>query len=137
MNGVLAWAQATLLPDGSRVVDQEWVQMNLARVKANVEYLRLLNWKVAWTANEDILAVSDASAIKVHGTEFGMTAIRLLSEIMGEAGYLPEGSPGAILKGRLEFSYRSMTILTFGGGVNEVQRDLISIFGLGMPRSMR
>lgn len=137
MNGVLAWAQATLLPDGSRVIDQEWVQMNLARVKANVEYLRLLNWKVAWTANEDILAVSDASAIKVHGTEFGMTAIRLLSEIMGEAGYLPEGSPGAILKGRLEFSYRSMTILTFGGGVNEVQRDLISIFGLGMPRSMR
>jgi alkylation response protein AidB-like acyl-CoA dehydrogenase len=137
MNGVLSWAQETHLPDGSRVVDQEWVQMNFARVKANIEYLKLLNWKVAWTATEDVLEVADASAIKVHGTEFGMTAIRLLSEIIGEAGYLPDGSPGAVARGRLEMSYRAMTILTYGGGVNEVQRDLISIFGLGMPRSMR
>ena len=59
------------------------------------------------------------------------------TEIMGEAGYLPEDSPGAVLKGQLEMNYRSLTILTYGGGVNEVQRDLISIFGLGMPRSMR
>ena len=28
-------------------------------------------------------------------------------------------------------------ILTFGGGVNEVQRDLIALFGLGFPRSAR
>jgi len=134
---VLDWARGTRLPDGRRVIDREWVQMNLARVKANIEYLKLLNWKVAWTATEDILEVADASAIKVHGTEFAMTSVRLLSEIMGEAGYLPEGSPGAVLQGRLEHAYRSMVILTFGGGVNEVQRDLISIFGLGMPRSVR
>jgi hypothetical protein len=66
-----------------------------------------------------------------------MTAIRMLSEILGESAYLPEGSPGAVLKGQLEMNYRGLVILTFGGGVNEVQRDLISIFGLGMPRSMR
>ncbi len=137
MQSVLDWARDTRMADGSRVIDREWVQMNFARVKANVEYLKLLNWKVAWTATEDILQVADASAIKIHGTEFGMTAIRLLTEIMGEAGYLPHGSPGAVVAGRLEHAYRSMVILTFGGGVNEVQRDLISIFGLGMPRSMR
>lgn len=137
LDAVVGWARSTKRADGSRMIDREWVQMNLARVKANVEYLKLLNWKVAWTATEDILEVADASAIKVHGTEYGMTAIRLLSEIMGEAGYLPDGSPGAVLAGRLEFSYRSMVILTFGGGVNEVQRDLISIFGLGMPRPAR
>ncbi|MCB0997616.1 MAG: acyl-CoA dehydrogenase family protein [Acidimicrobiales bacterium] len=137
LDDVADWARATRRADGSRVVDREWVQMNLARVKANIEYLKLLNWKVAWTATHDILEVADASAIKVHGTEYGMTAIRLLSEVLGESGYLPDGSPGAVLAGRLEFAYRSMVILTFGGGVNEVQRDLISIFGLGMPRSMR
>ncbi|MCU1484749.1 MAG: acyl-CoA dehydrogenase [Actinomycetia bacterium] len=137
LDGVLGWAQSTKLADGRRVVDQEWVQMNLARVKAGIEFQKLINWKVAWTATQGHLDVADASTVKVHGTEFQMTVIRLLSEIMGEAGYLPEGSPGAILKGQLEMAYRSMTILTFGGGVNEVQRDLISIFGLGMPRSMR
>ena len=34
---------------------------------------------------------------------------------------------------RLEGLYRGVVILTFGGGVNEMQRDLISTFGLGMP----
>ena len=111
--------------------------MNLARVKAGIEFQKLINWKVAWTATQGHLDVADASTVKVHGTEFQMQVIRLLSEIMGEAAYLPEGSPGAILKGQLESMYRGLVILTFGGGVNEVQRDLISIFGLGMPRSMR
>ena len=137
LDGVLDWAQSTKLADGRRVVDQEWVQMNLARVKAGIEFQKLINWKVAWTATQGHLDVADASTVKVHGTEFQMQVIRLLSEIMGEAAYLPEGSPGAILKGQIEMAYRAMTILTFGGGVNEVQRDLISIFGLGMPRSMR
>jgi hypothetical protein len=56
-------------------------------------------------------------------------------EILGQAGYLMKGSPAAVIAGRLEMNARSMILLTFGGGTNEVQRDLIAIFGLGMPRS--
>ena len=48
---------------------------------------------------------------------------------------IQEDSPGAVLKGRLEYMYRVGSILTFGGGTNEVQRDIISAAGLGMPRS--
>jgi len=131
------WAQETKLADGTRVVDQEWVQMNLARVHTALEFLRLINWKVAWTATQGHLDVADASTIKVFGTEQYMTAIRLLSEIIGEAAYLTEDAPGNYLQGTLELAYRSLLILTFGGGVNEVQRDLIAMFGLGMPRSFR
>ena len=47
-----SWAQETKLPDGRRVIDQEWVQINLARVHAKLEFLRLINWKVAWTATQ-------------------------------------------------------------------------------------
>jgi hypothetical protein len=54
-------------------------------------------------------------------------------EILGEPGYLKKGTPGAVLASRLEGLYRGVVILTFGGGVNEMQRDLISTFGLGMP----
>ena len=55
---------------------------------------------------------------------------------MGQAGgTIVQDSPGAILKGRLEYMYRVGSILTFGGGTNEVQRDIISAAGLGMPRS--
>jgi alkylation response protein AidB-like acyl-CoA dehydrogenase len=137
LTDVRAWAQTTKLPDGRRVVDQEWVQTHLAKVHAEVEFLRLINWKVAWDATEDRLDVADASTIKVFGTEFYLRAFRLLMEILGPAAYLRRGSPGAVLAGRLEMSARSMVILTFGGGTNEIQRDLIAIFGLGMPRSLR
>lgn len=134
---VRAWAQATKLADGRRVVDQEWVQVHLARIHARLEFLKLINWKVAWTATQGRLDVADASTIKVFGTEFYLEAFRLLMEVVGQAGYLVRGSPEAVLAGRLEMYARSMVILTFGGGTNEIQRDLIAIFGLGLPRSLR
>jgi 3-oxocholest-4-en-26-oyl-CoA dehydrogenase alpha subunit len=135
LQDVRAWAQATKLPDGRRVIDQEWVQEHLARVYAELEFLRLINWKVAWQATQGQLDVADASSIKVFGTEFNLRAVRALLEIVGQAGYLTRGSPAAVLAGRLEMQARSIIILTFGGGTNEIQRDLIGIFGLGMPRS--
>jgi alkylation response protein AidB-like acyl-CoA dehydrogenase len=131
---VWGWARETELSDGRRVVDQQWVQIHLARVQA--QYLKLLNWKVAWAAHRG-LNPADASATKVFGTEFALEAYRLLLEIVGQVGYLPEGSPGAVLKGRLEHKARSETIFTFGGGTNEIQRDIIAMVGLGMPRAPR
>jgi alkylation response protein AidB-like acyl-CoA dehydrogenase len=131
------WAQQTRLADGRRVIDQEWVRLNLARVRARLEFLRLINWKVAWTATQGHLDVADASSIKVFGTEFYLEAFRLLFEIIGERGYLRHDSPDAVLRGRLERLYRGMLILTFGGGTNEIQRDLIATFGLGFPRASR
>jgi len=132
-----AWAQATKLGDGRRVIDQEWVQVHLARIHAKLEFLKLINWKVAWTATQGHLDVADASTIKVFGTEFYMEAFRLMLEVIGQAGYLTRGTPEAVLAGRLEMYARSLVILTFGGGTNEIQRDLIAIFGLGLPRSLR
>ena len=137
MTDTRAWAQATKLADGRRVIDQEWVQVHLARIYARLEFLKLINWKVAWTATEGHLDVADASTIKVFGTEFYLEAFKLMMEIVGQAGYLSRGTPEAVLAGRLEMYARSLVILTFGGGTNEIQRDLIAIFGLGMPRSLR
>jgi alkylation response protein AidB-like acyl-CoA dehydrogenase len=137
LEDVRRWAIETRLADGRRVIDQEWVQVSLARVRARLEFLRLMNWKVAWTATEGRLDVADASSVKVFGTEFYLEAFRLLMEVIGERAYLRDGSPEAVLHGRLERNYRSLLILTFGGGTNEIQRDLIAMFGLGFPRASR
>ena len=137
LEDVRAWAQDTKLADGRRVIDQEWVQVHLARVYARLEFLKLINWKVAWTATQGHLDVADASTIKVFGTEFYMEAFKLLLEVVGQAGYLTRDTPDSVLAGRLEMYARSLVILTFGGGTNEIQRDLIAIFGLGLPRSLR
>jgi len=131
------WARTTKLPDGRRVIDQEWVQLNLARVDARLEFLKLINWKVAWAATQKRLDVADASSIKVFGTEFYLEAFRLLMEVVGPLAYLKAGSPEATMKSRMERMYRSLIILTYGGGTNEIQRDLISVFGLGMPMASR
>ena len=137
LDDVRSWAQNTKLADGRRVIDQEWVQVHLARIYSRLEFLKLINWKVAWTATQGHLDVADASTIKVFGTEFYMEAFRLLLEVVGQAGYLTRGNDDAVLAGRLEMYARSLVILTFGGGTNEIQRDLIAIFGLGLPRSLR
>jgi alkylation response protein AidB-like acyl-CoA dehydrogenase len=134
---VRRWAQETRLPDGRRVVDQEWVQLSLARVHARLEFLRLINWKIAWASTKGDVQPADASATKVFGTEFYIEAFRLLMEILGPRSYLKDDAPGAVLQARLEHSYRGLIILTFGGGTNEIQRDLIAVFGLGMPLAPR
>jgi 3-oxocholest-4-en-26-oyl-CoA dehydrogenase alpha subunit len=134
---VREWATQTRLPDGRRVIDQEWVQLSLARVHARLEFLRLINWKIAWASTQKSLHPADASATKVFGTEFYLEALRLLMEILGQHAYLKDDSPGEMLGARLEHQYRGLIILTFGGGTNEVQRDLIAVFGLGMPLAPR
>ncbi|HZM29944.1 MAG TPA: acyl-CoA dehydrogenase family protein [Acidimicrobiales bacterium] len=137
LHETIDWARRTTLPDGRRVIDQEWVQLNLAAAYAGFEFLRLANWKVAWAATRGELPVADASTIKVFGTEHYLTSFRLLMEVIGERSYLTDDAPGAVLGSRLEQMYRSLLILTFGGGTNELQRDLIAAFGMGMPMAKR
>ncbi len=130
------WAEQTHAADGRRVIDHEWVQLNLARVHAKAEFLKLINWKIAWGVDKGV-SPADASATKVFGTEFYTEAYRLMMECLGEEAYVQGGSPGARLRGRIERMYRGSLILTFGGGTNEVQRDIIAMVALGMPRAPR
>ncbi len=71
--------------------------------------------------------------MKVFGSEFNIEGYKLLMEVVGEAGCVKEGSARAVVRGVLELMYRTSLILTFGGGTNEVQRDIIAMAGLGMP----
>jgi len=132
---VTEWARSAKLADGRRVIDQEWVQLNLARVHAKAEFLKLVNWRIAAAAGSPGPAA--ASATKVYGTELTIEACRLLLEVLGPGAEVRAGSPGAVLAGRIERMQRSALILTFGGGTNEVQRDIIGAAALGLPFSRR
>ena len=83
------------------------------------------------------LGPADASAAKVFGTELATEAYRLLMEVLGTAATVRQDSPGALLRGRVERMHRACLILTFGGGTNEVQRDIIGMVALGLPRANR
>jgi alkylation response protein AidB-like acyl-CoA dehydrogenase len=134
---VTAWAKENRLADGRRVIDEPWVQRNLARSLAHVEVLKLMTWRQAFHIEQDLLDPAESSAVKVFGSESFVQVYQLLLEVLGPLGSLKDGSPGAVLQGRIERYYRTALVLTFGGGVNEVQRDIIAAAGLRMPRATR
>jgi alkylation response protein AidB-like acyl-CoA dehydrogenase len=132
---VTNWARETKNANGVRVIDQEWVQILLGRAQARTDALTLMGWKLA--AEIDTLSPADASAIKVYGSELAVEVYRALKEIVGPGAGIAAGSAGAALAGRLERYFRSSLVMTFGGGTNEIQRDIIGYVGLGMPAAKR
>ncbi len=145
---VTDWARET------GAIEKEWVRLHLARVHAKVEFLKLINWRIASEAESECPRrpadtaeptrgsstsagqppnPAAASATKVFGTEFATEAYRLLMEVVGAQAYVKRG----VLNGRLERMHRACLILTFGGGTNEVQRDIIATTGLGLPAPTR
>jgi 3-oxocholest-4-en-26-oyl-CoA dehydrogenase alpha subunit len=130
----LQWAINTEL-DGDRVIDQPWVQLTLARVEAQVAAYKLINARVNAAMTKGVLNMGEASAAKVFGTELTQQVARSLLEVLDRNG-LRRGAE-APLRGALESAYRIAVINTFGGGANEIQRDIIAMAGLGMPRAPR
>ena len=135
---VRRWAQETKAADGSRVIDAEWVQVALGRAHARAEMLTLLNWKLAADADAGVdLSPAEASATKIYGSELATEVYRSLMEVVGPDAAVAGDSDGAVLAGRLERYHRSSLVMTFGGGTNEIQRDIIGYVGLGLPAAKR
>ncbi|PRX51194.1 hypothetical protein B0I33_101347 [Prauserella shujinwangii] len=130
---VREWAAARKTPAGTPLLDLPDVRRALGETLAVVRVNELLNWQVA--ASEPG-AVADASATKVFGSERIQRAARLLEEIVGRHGD-PADEDTALLAEWLDVLAKRNLVLTFGGGVNEIQRELIAMFGLGLPRVPR
>jgi alkylation response protein AidB-like acyl-CoA dehydrogenase len=130
----LQWAQTTEL-DGGRVIDQPWVKLALARVEAQVAAYKIMNVRVNAAMTKGTLGMGEASAVKVFGTELTQQVARELLEVLDRNG--SRSGDNAPLRGDLESAYRFAVINTFGGGANELQRDIIAMAGLLMPRAPR
>lgn len=128
---VLEWAR------GNGLLEQPWVRREFARTHARLEAMRLMNWKMTDAVAHDRLTGADAGAAKTYGTETHIDVQRTLSQILGAAGRIRPESPGAALAGQVEQLSRQGIVNTFGGGVNEVLRDMVAVQGLGLPRKGR
>ncbi|MFI6625769.1 acyl-CoA dehydrogenase family protein [Streptomyces sp. NPDC050528] len=128
---------------GRRRVDEPWVRSQLAEAHARLAATRLLNWRLVGDVGAGRLAPGDASGVKVVGTESTVAVYRICQHIagtdgpMGLAGLVRSGSPGAFGDGELERLNRAAQINTFGGGVSEVQREIVATMRLGMTRGRR
>jgi alkylation response protein AidB-like acyl-CoA dehydrogenase len=131
----IQWAKETKV-DGAPVIDQPWVKSKFAELIMEVEVLKILNFQVAWLITKDVVPYAEASMVKVFGSELYQRVNIALLEIMGQFGQLQTDSKWAVHKGRVEKAFRSDVVFIFGGGASEIQRNIIAIAGLGMPRSM-
>lgn len=128
---VLEWARA------NDTIELPWVRDEFARTHARLEAMRLMNWKMTAAVAASTLSGADAGAAKVYGTETHIDVQRSLTQILGAAGRIRPESPGAVLAGQVEQLSRQGIVNTFGGGVNEILRDMVATQGLGLPRAGR
>ncbi|WNI23587.1 acyl-CoA dehydrogenase family protein [Streptomyces sp. ITFR-16] len=122
---------------GRRPADEPWVRSGLAEAYARLAATRLLNWRLVGDVGAGALAPGEASGVKFVGTESAVEVYRMCQEITGDAGLIRGGSPGAFGDGELERMNRAAQINTFGGGVSEVQREIVATMRLGMKRGKR
>ena len=122
---VYLWAR---IPDdsGRRAVDQPWVRTSLAECYARIEAMRLINFRIAATLDAGEPDVALCSATKIYGTETTVDVLHKLVEIVGASALVRSDSAASVLMGDLEYEIRSAPINTFGGGTNEIQRELVA-----------
>jgi alkylation response protein AidB-like acyl-CoA dehydrogenase len=113
------------------------VQATLGEAYALLRMIGVMGNRVAAEVARGSSRPDLAGGLKVIGTEGVIKVMRLLLDVLGPAGLIRDGSPGAVLRGRIEREYRKCQINTFGGGTAEVLRDMVAQVGLGMPRGAR
>ncbi|MBH0119727.1 acyl-CoA dehydrogenase family protein [Rhodococcus sp. CX] len=126
---VAAWAKTHDL------LGEPDVRRALGEMHATFRLNELLNWQVAASESEAV-DIADASATKVFATERIQRVGRLAEEIVGRYGDPADPETGELLSW-LDMQIKRNLVITFGGGVNEVMRELIATAGLGMPRVPR
>lgn len=122
-------------PDGTAPISKSDVQRALGEIHAYWRLNELLNWQVS-SSTADAVAIADASATKVFATERIQRIGRLVEEVVGRYGD-PADPATAELMSWLDLQIKRNLVITFGGGVNEVMRELIATAGLKLPRVPR
>ena len=111
------------------------VRHRLAELWLRLREHRALAMQNAWLISKGQTPVSEASMAKVSGTELRAELANTAMDLLGRAGGLAATSgEWAPFEGRAEFNFRLSPIFRFGGGTNEVMRDIIAAAGLGLPR---
>lgn len=137
LEDVRLWAGAQRTSDGEALAEQGWVRTLLGEATARLRAMNLMNWRLVGKTSDGSITPGDASAAKVFATETVVAVYRELLEIMGPRGLRVTDRPWRFDSGRLALMNLAAQINTFGGGVAEIQREIVAWTRLGMTRSAR
>jgi len=111
-----------------------WTRAAVARWAADINAIKVMDLKMASMVENGEIPYYEASLLKVLSTEFQTRFLNEALQALGAAGLVKRGSPGEKLNGDIERLLKSSLVLLFGGGSNDVQRDIIATHGLGLAR---
>ena len=121
--------------NGEKVINNPAFRDKLIKLQGKVmafqsNSLRVLSAKL--NKGQDVKMASMIQ--KLIGTELRHELEGFGIDVMGELGTLYEGSPNLRDGGSWQFTYMYYLGLIIGGGTSQIQKNIISERGLGMPR---
>ncbi len=105
----------------------------LAELWLRLREHRALALRNAWILACGRTPIAEASMAKISATELRSELANAAMDLLGREGALSaESGARAPFGGRAEWSFRLSPIFRFGGGTNEVMRDIVAAAGLGL-----
>ena len=128
-----AYASETII-NGSPLIDIPWVQNDLVDRYVECEAARLIAYNVAYMQSSGLVPNREASISKVFGSETVHKATETCMNILGVYGSISSSDGRAIMEGRVQECWFASFSDTIAAGTSEIQRNIISSRGLGLPR---
>ncbi len=119
--------------DGSVPLENPAIRRRLAQAEADVEVAGLMGHEASSMLADGVIPTVEVSVEKVFSSELRQRIADLGIDVLGAEGLLAHRNPEARAGGRFEKLYRFAPLMRFGGGTNEVLRDVIAQRGHGMP----
>ena len=119
--------------DSSAPLQTPGLRRRLSQAEADVEAAELMGYQAASLLDSGVIPTVEVSVEKIFTSELRQRIADLAIDLLGPDGLLAYRSPGAPEDGKFERLYRVSPLMRFGGGTNEVLRDVIAQRGHGMP----
>ena len=121
--------------DGQPLAHDPLWRQRLAGMAVEIEAQRMLSYRTWWLASKGVVPQYEASAAKVYGDELTQRFANLAMQLLGLYGQLDKGSKSAPFEGRICRDYLGSVATSIAGGTPEIQKNIIAMRGLGLPRS--
>jgi alkylation response protein AidB-like acyl-CoA dehydrogenase len=118
---------------GKLLAHDPLIRNRLAQAACEIEALRCLGYRIADAQERNEMAGFEASGVHILASELQERLSWLGTDILGPYGQVKR-SRWSPLDGWYEKWYQQSFILFIAMGTNEIQRNIISWYGLGLPR---
>jgi alkylation response protein AidB-like acyl-CoA dehydrogenase len=118
---------------GKLLAHDPLIRNRLAQMACEIEALRCLGCRIADAQERNEMAGFDASGVHILASELQERLSWLGTDILGPYGQVKR-SKWSPLEGWYEKWYQQSFTLFIAMGTNEIQRNIISWYGLGLPR---